>query len=162
MNQGGESIRVVHPLFQEEGGGSIPTSPLQLHIGEIHVTKAIQLNALWHSRFPNIERGNIERNRYAICYGAEFAGKFYVVAIWSSAVAANRLKDGLRALELRRLAIASDAPKNSASRVLSVMTRLIKKKGFDINRFISYQDTEVHSGTIYKAAGCRLFHVTRS
>ena len=29
--------RLVHPLFQAEGGGSIPTSPLQLHVGRIAV-----------------------------------------------------------------------------------------------------------------------------
>ena len=35
MDQCGERIRVVHPLFQVEGGGSIPTSPLQLTVGRI-------------------------------------------------------------------------------------------------------------------------------
>lgn len=153
MRQSGESIRVVHPLFQEAGGGSIPTSPLQLHVGEVTLDLAMRLNELWHSRFPLTDKTNLVRVRYGVNFAAEYEGKFYAVAIWTSPIASNRLKDGLKALELRRLAIAPDSPKNTASRVLSVMTRLIKGKGFDINRFISYQDTGVHKGTIYKAAG---------
>jgi len=150
----GESIRVVHPLFPVEGGGSIPTSPLQLHVGEIHVTRAIQLNAIWHSRLPNVVRGNIDRNTHSVCFGAEYAGNFYASAIWSSPVAGNRLSsDGTIWLELRRFAIASDAPKNTASRVMAIMVRLLRVKFPDVTRLISYHDTDVHSGTIYKAAG---------
>jgi hypothetical protein len=33
------------------------------------------------------------------------------------------------------------------------MTRIIRKEIPTITRLISYQDTEVHAGTIYKAAG---------
>ena len=49
-------------------------------------------------------------------------------------------------------AIASDAPKYTATRMLSIMVKRIKKEFPDIVRLISYQDTEVHKGTIYKAA----------
>jgi hypothetical protein len=56
-------------------------------------------------------------------------------------------------LELRRLAIAPDAPKNTATRMMGFMARDIRKRHPEINRLISYQDTEVHKGTIYKAAG---------
>jgi len=104
----GDCIRVVHPLFQKEGGGSIPTSPLQLQVGEITLDLAMQLNELWHSRFPITNKSNLSRVRYGVNYGAEFDGKFYACAIWTSPIASNRLKDGLRALELRRFAIASD------------------------------------------------------
>jgi len=37
--------------------------------------------------------------------------------------------------------------------MISIMVKLIHKKFPDINRLISYQDTEVHKGTIYKASG---------
>lgn len=149
----GDSIRVVHPLFQTEGSGSTPTSPLQLHVGQITVQKAIQLNALWHSRLPTVIRGNIDRNRHSICFAAEYDGVFYAVAIWSSPVAGLRLTRGEQWLELRRYAISEDAPKNTASRLLSVMVRLIHRKYPEIVRFISYQDCDSHSGTIYKASG---------
>jgi hypothetical protein len=125
-----------------------------LHVGEIHVTRAIQLNAAWHSRLPNVIRGNIDRNRFSVCYGAEHAGLFYASAIWSSPVAGNRIStSGEEWLELRRYAIAPDAPKNTASRVMAIMVRLIKAKFPQIQRLISYHDTDVHVGTIYRAAG---------
>ncbi len=153
MSNCGESIRVVHPLFQEEGGGSTPTSPLQLHVGQIHVTQAIQLNSVWHSRLPDVIRGNIDRNKYSVCYGAEYGNKFYAIAIWSSPVARKLATKDEDWLELRRMAIADDAPRNTASRMISVMVRKIKITFPEIKRVISYQDTEVHHGTIYKASG---------
>jgi len=51
------------------------------------------------------------------------------------------------------MAIADDAPKNTASRMIGVMRKIIKKTLPHITLLISYQDTEVHQGTIYKASG---------
>ena len=155
MNASGESIRVVHPLFQTEGGGSIPTSPLQLFIGKCHVKLACRLNELWHSRFPNIEESNILRNRRSMCFAAEYRGLFYATAIWSSPIAENRLQDGEFLIELRRMAISQDAPKNTASRMLRIMTATLKSEWPELVGLISYQDTEAHHGTIYKASGWR-------
>lgn len=56
-------------------------------------------------------------------------------------------------LELRRMALSDSCPKNTASRTIGIMVRLIKKKFPEIRRLISYQDTSVHTGTIYKASG---------
>jgi hypothetical protein len=56
-------------------------------------------------------------------------------------------------LELRRMAICDDAPKNTASRMLAFMRRDIRQTRPDIVRLISYQDTDVHRGTIYRASG---------
>lgn len=149
----GDSITVVHPLFQEEGGSSILTSPLQLVFCKLEVKRACELNAVWHSRLPKIDWSNVVRNTHYICYGAEYANKYYAVAIWSTPVAANRMKDGNKMLELRRMAISGDAPKNTASRMLGWMVRDIRKRFPDIAKLVSYQDTEVHRGTIYKATG---------
>lgn len=150
---GVDSTRVVCPLFQTGEGGSIPTSTLQLNVIEISVERARSLNAYWHSVLPRTYLANITGNRMVVCYGAEFDGRIFAVAIWTSAIAANRLTDGERCLELRRFAIAPDAPRNSASRLLSVMCRKIKQKWPDLLRAISYQAVEEHKGTIYKAAG---------
>jgi hypothetical protein len=57
--------------------------------------------------------------------------------------------------ELRRFAIAPDAPKYTASRMLAWMARDIKRTHPETPRLISYQDLEAHKGTIYKAAGWR-------
>jgi hypothetical protein len=117
------------------------------------VQAACDLNAKWHSRLPKVVAGNIYRNRHYVCYGAEFQGTYFAVGIWSSPVAANRFKNGNNILELRRLAIAPDAPFNTATRMLKIMRLDIKKRFPNVTRLISYQDTEVHQGTIYKAAG---------
>ncbi len=147
----GDSTRVVHPLFQTEDGGSIPTSPLQLHLGRISVDLAIELNAIWHSRLPVVEKSNIVRTSELVCFGAEFANVWYASAIWTNPIA--RRLNGRGWLELRRFALAPDAPANSGSRLLRVMTGQIKQAYPQITKLISYQDVAVHAGTIYSAAG---------
>ena len=92
MNSRGDSIRVVHPLFQEEGGGSIPTSPLQLYIGEISLDVAIRLNATWHSRLPEVVKNNVQRVQHLACFCAEHEGIYYPSAIWTDPIA--RLLNG--------------------------------------------------------------------
>ena len=148
-----DDVRVAYPLFQEGRGGSTPTSALQLKVLACDAKLACRLNKQWHSRFPIIHWSNVVRNKDSVCFVADCEGIYYAVAIWSSPIAANRLKNGESALELRRLAIAPDAPKNTASRMLRVMRILIEKKMPHIATLISYQDTEVHAGTIYKASG---------
>lgn len=144
-------VRVAYPLFQEEGSGSIPTSALQLRFDTIALKRAIELNREWHSRLPKIVASNIIRTVRHVCYSAEFAGVFYAVAVWTNPVA--RMLPQQTWIELRRLAISSDAPKNTATRMLAWMVRDIRKRFPTVEQAISYQDTEVHHGTIYRAAG---------
>lgn len=141
-----DDVRVTCPLFQAEYGGSTPTSALQLKIGKIPVRVAMALNRQWHSRLPEIGNG-----MQCFAFGAECNNRFYAVALWSTPVA--RLLNGLGFIELRRMAIADDAPKNTGSRMLRIMALLIKRERPDTLALISYQDTDVHTGTIYKAAG---------
>lgn len=151
MTYRGDSTRVVHPLFQTEDGGSIPTSPLQLHVGRISVDLAIDLNAAWHSRLPILDKSNIVRTKQLICFGAEFANVWYACAVWTNPVA--RLLNDKDWLELRRFAMAPDCPANSGSRLLRIMVSYIRKSYPGIQKVMSYQDTAVHAGTIYSAAG---------
>jgi hypothetical protein len=106
----------------------------------------MELNRKWHSRLPEIGNG-----LQCFWYGAECGNRWYAVAAWSSPSA--RLLNGKGLLELRRMAISDDAPKNTASRMLKVMVKLLRKERPELEKLISYQDTEVHKGTIYKAAG---------
>tara|TARA_Y100000310_G_scaffold76450_2_gene72936 strand:- start:41 stop:586 length:546 start_codon:yes stop_codon:yes gene_type:complete len=138
--------------FQIEEGGSIPTSPLQFVVSELSAKSACELNALWHSRLPYIHWSNVVRNIHYVCYVARYDGHPLAVGIWSTPVAGNRLKDGRRLLELRRLAVCAEAPKFTSSWMIGVMVKLIRKKFPDVIKLISYQDTEVHQGTIYKAS----------
>lgn len=147
----GDEARVALPLFQVEYGGSIPTSPLQLTIEKINVHLACELNRQWHSRLPKIHWSNVVRNTQYICFGAIYKNIYYAVAIWSSPVNQNRFKNGCKILELRRLAISPEAPKFTASRMLMVMRKLIKKSFKTITRLISYQDVDIHKGIIYQS-----------
>jgi len=154
----GDSTRVVHPLFHEEDDGSTPISPLQLIVGEISLTRAISLNEIWHSRLPVAKKSNMQRVRHLCCFGAHFANVFYAVGIWTDPIA--RRLNGLDILELRRFAIASDAPPNTATRIMRIMRMMIVNKFPHIKKLISYQDCEVHLGTIYAAAGWNPVSVT--
>ena len=144
----GDGVRVAQPLFPVEGQGSIPMSPLQFDIEFIPKKTFYPLNRLWHSRLP--ECGNLFDGR---CFGAIYLNVYFAVAWWSKPIAQNRFNFGKNIYELRRMAISPEAPKNTASRFLKVMTILIKREFPEIYRLISYQDTEVHKGTIYKASG---------
>ena len=146
-----DSIRVMLPLFLGADGGSIPTSSLQFHFGEISVDLAIKLVSLWHSRLPFVDKSNITRTKLLWCVGAECGGKWYAVAIWTNPISPTYAHRPF--LELRRMAIADDAPKNTASRMLSIMAKMIRRKFPKVTRVISYQDTDVHKGTIYAASG---------
>ncbi len=141
----GDSMRVMHPLFQVEDGGAIPTSPLQMRVTEIPFLLAKHLNQAWHSRLP--EFGAI----YSFSFGAQYDGKVYAVAMWSNPVARNLPQHTW--LELRRMAVSPDSPRHTPSWMLGVMTRMIRKSLPDIERLVSYSDTAVHLGTIYKASG---------
>ena len=152
-NLSADDVRDSIPLFRSGCVGSSPTSAHHLTINKCKVQRACELNEIWHSRFPKIHWSNVVRNRDYICFVAEYDGIAYASAIWSSPVAANRLKEGKTALELRRMAIADDAPKNTASRMIGVMRKIIRKRLPHITLLLSYQDTEVHQGTIYKASG---------
>jgi hypothetical protein len=154
----GDSSMVEQLSFQIEGGGSIPTSPLQFKFEIIPAKAACELNAKWHSKFPEIHWSNVVRNKRYICYAAKFEGNYFAVSIWSSPIAGHRFKDGWLLLELRRMAICEKAPKNTASRMLSWMCKDIKKRFPEIIRLISYQDTVAHLGTIYKASNWKLIN----
>ena len=152
MIPSGDCIRVVQPLFQVEGGGSIPTSPLQLEVVPVGFEYALRLNEIWHSRLPRMGTGFIKVQPF-LCFAAVNSGIAYAVAIWSNPVARNLPQREW--LELRRLAVAPDAPRHTCSRMLSVMARLLRRYRPEVSTLVSYSDTAVHAGTIYKAAGWR-------
>jgi hypothetical protein len=146
--------------YLPEDSGAMPTTPHQLILREIKPQLASVLNEKWHSRLPKIHWSNIVRNTHYVCYGIWNVQECVGVAIWSSPVAQNRFKDGKKMLELRRLALSNKCPKNTASRVISIMVKLIKRKFPEITRLISYQDTSVHKGTIYKASNWKMMAST--
>lgn len=129
-----------------------PGSPKDLELTVISAKLACSLNGVWHSRLPYIHWSNVVRNTHYVCYGFRYKSRWYAVGIWSSPVAQNRFKNGNEILELRRLAICDECPKNTATRMIKLMVKDIKERFEDIRLLISYQDTDVHAGTIYSAS----------
>lgn len=143
----------MHPLFQAGEGGSSPTPALSakgLRVERVPLEFARDLNRAWHSRLPRFGTGFIRKMPF-LCFSADHEGRSYAVAIWSNPVARNLPQREW--LELRRLTTAPDAPRNTCTRMLRVMEILIRKTRPEVSRLISYQDTEVHTGAIYRAAG---------
>jgi hypothetical protein len=134
-------------------------SPRELEYEVIKAKLACELNDKWHSRLPYIHWSNVVRNTAYVCFGAKVRGTeigengegYVAVGIWSSPVAQNRFKYGKQMLELRRMAVSDGCPKNTATHMLRFMRQWIKHNKPTIAMLISYQDTEVHVGTIYKA-----------
>lgn len=146
MNTRAEARRVMGGMFQSRTGGSIPTSAHSLFFHCIDLRHAKQLNALWHSRFPDVGGGGSRVN-----YAAEFDDICYAVAIWTNPSAAKLPQQTW--LMLKRYAIANDAPKNTASRMMGWMIRDIKKRFPEVVMLVSYSDPNTHEGTIYRATG---------
>lgn len=142
-------MMIQEPLFWD-GKFEIAESPKVLKLDVIKPQFASALNSVWHSRLPAIHWSNIVRNRYYVCYGASYMGVWVACAIWSSPV--NQHFDIVKTLELRRMAISELCPKNTATNLISRMIKDIDKRLPLVTKLISYQDTEVHLGTIYKAS----------
>lgn len=146
----GDSMRDMHPLFQVEDGSSILTSPLQMRVTTIPFLLARSLNEQWHSRMPRFGTGFIE-NQPFLSFGAQYGSRLYAIAIWSNPAARNLPQRTW--LELRRLALSPETPRHTASWMIGIMTRLIRKLRPEITHLVSYHDMDAHIGTIYKAAG---------
>lgn len=106
---------------------------------------AVNLVREWHSRLPNCQHGP-----WMYAFHGYYDDTTYVVALWNNP--STRSLPG-HWVELRRLAAAPDAPRNTCSRFMGWMVRWLKENHPEHERCISYQDTNVHLGTIYKAAG---------
>ncbi len=150
-----DRTREVHPLFPTGDGGSTPTSTLRarhLDFSECPKPHAVELVAKWHSRLPRCARGP-----WTQAFHAHFNGVTYAVALWNNP-STRCLPSHWR--ELRRMACAPDAPRNTASRFIGWMVRWFQTHHPSAEKLISYQDCQVHTGTIYRAAGWIPEHIS--
>ena len=127
----------------------MPTSPRDLDLTTTPLARAVALNEAWHSRLPLYETGFALNAK--VCFAAKYKNVIYAVAIWNHPLARNLPQQEW--LELRRMAIAPDAPKYTGSWMLAGMKRWLQENARGVTRLISYHDTAAHKGTIYKAAG---------
>jgi hypothetical protein len=104
---------------------------------------AVTLTRRWHSRLPNTQD-----NPWQFAFRAHFGHETCAVALWHNPSTRSLPSHWL---ELRRMACAPFAPRYTASRFLGWMVRFFARFHANRERCISYQDTVVHAGTIYKA-----------
>ncbi len=136
--------RRLAPLLDPlEHHAPIKASQLELRCCPPQIAR--DLIAAWHSRLPKTQRGP-----WMVAYVAHFHDTAFAAALWNNPSARNLPPDWL---ELRRLAVAEDAPHCTASWMLARMAASIRLLYPGKTRLISYQDTTVHTGTIYRAAG---------
>lgn len=144
--------RRMAPLFEPveheppEKAGQLTVEPCSPRI-------ACDMVRAFHSRLPNVQDGP-----WKLAFAAHYRHTCFGAALWH-----NPSARGLPAnwLELRRLVVAPDAPHCTASRMLGQMTRWIRRTMPEVERVISYQDCEVHTGTIYRAAGWTPAHFSK-
>ena len=136
--------RRASPLFDVDESPP-PARATDLSVSPCPVSKARLLIRAWHSRLPHTQAGP-----WSLAFASTFAGTIFAVALWHNPSARTLPQDWL---ELRRMAVAPNAPHCTASHMLSRMARWIRVARPHITRLISYQDVQVHSGTIYRAAG---------
>ena len=135
---------LMFPACPDRGGTPqiIKASVLKMQVCD--TLTAVNLCRRFHSRLPRTQQ-----NPWTLCFKAQYEDVVYGVALWHNP-SARGLPDSW--LELRRLAVTPDAPRYTASRMLGHMVRYLKKHT-NLEKCISYQDLDVHLGTIYKAAG---------
>lgn len=142
-------VEALEPLFYQPS--DLATSARQLDLEVVPMSWARQWNHDWHSQLPDLGT-SLGWGDVRIAHALTFDGGVYAVAIWTRPIAANRMAHPTdHMVELRRLAIPDYSPKYTASRMLGRMERWFKRER-DECRLLSYQMTDVHSGTIYKAA----------
>jgi len=115
---------------------------------------AVEAVRRWHSRLPNCQA-----SPWQFAFRAHFQGETLAVALWNNPSARCLPHHWL---ELRRMACSPAAPKNTPSRFLGWMVRHFRKVCPEREKCISYQDLEVHTGTIYKASGWAVEYVSKA
>ena len=132
-----------------------PTPPATVKASQLHVDRcspaiARQFIKDHHSRLPVTQRGPWMHAYKAVDPNTD---RIFATALWNNP-SARTLPNYW--IELRRMAVSADAPHCTASAFLAKMVKDLRLDGK--THFISYQDCDVHTGTIYKAAGWQIEH----
>jgi hypothetical protein len=114
---------------------------------------AVSMVELWHSRLPGCQAGP-----WQYAFRAQKDGVTYAVALWNNPCTRSLPHHWL---ELRRMACSPDSPKNTPSRMIAWMFRFFQKECPEREKCISYQDLDVHTGTIYKASGWAIEYTSK-
>lgn len=111
---------------------------------KVAATGLINFGAFWHNQLIGVAQWGRPINKYLQIGLVEGTG-------WNEF------------LELNRLVMIDDTPKNSESRFISVCLKLIRKNAPQIKWVISFADaTQCGDGTIYRASGFYLISINDS
>lgn len=143
--------RRMTPLFADEVAA--PAKASMLSVVRCDPQFAREGVKEWHSRLPITQIGP-----WKMAFAAHYEWTCFGVALWNNPSARTLPSDWL---ELRRLAVAPDAPHCTASRMLGQMARWIWANVPGCDTLISYQDCDVHTGTIYRAAGWEPAYISK-
>jgi len=158
MENCADSIKVTRSLFQVGKGGAVPTSAHDLQLQVITRNLACECYRKWHYLGDTLF---LSSHDIGVFYNGELLG-----CISFGEPNATDLKGYWNRhtqkgwLEIKRLALSPDCPKNSESRVIAISIRLLKKM-LTLKGIVTYADSGVgHVGTIYKASGFKYLGLT--
>lgn len=142
---------VEYPVNQLDDTGSIPSYPLHLlKVAECALRDVkifIETEHYSHSVF-----GITGKYFFKVTLRDRIMGAAIFGAPAGMGVTKKYSPDGHPLVELRRFVLAQECPRNSESRCISVMLRMLRKKG--VRRVLSYADpAHGHVGIIYRATG---------
>lgn len=163
MNKNKKNAGVVqteeYPLFQEEGGGAVPTSPLQLYVKRINKLTAKNFYAKWHYLGKT---GFISTDNYGAYYDGRLVGSISYGSPNATEMKGYFDRRHQRGwFEIKRLALTDECPKNSESRFISISLRLLRKTSKVVG-IVTLADSWVgHTGTIYKATGFKYLGLSK-
>lgn len=147
-----ESIdRSMHPLFQADEGGSIPTSALRFFISPVAHSVAESWIEQWHYSHRMPTGKNIP---FALWDNHEI----YAVIVYGIGVNPYQAKFlGVETvLEIKRMARSEPRLDYPLSRFISITIGFVRKQSM-VDAIIAFADPEQgHEGTVYKAAGFKL------
>lgn len=154
----GVDSSAVERLDQPGDGGSTPTSTLQkLRVQQCNLPSVSGFVSTWH--YSRSVFGLTDSHCFRVLMDDALVGAAIFGAPAGRGVAKKYAPNDERLVELRRFCMIDRLPKNSESRVLGIMCRLLRKQG--VQRVLSYADPVVgHEGTIYRAAGFQYLGTT--
>ena len=139
----GRNMDVLDPIFQiEDSVENIKARDLLFE--QCPKKHAVEFVRKYHSRLSKCQSGP-----WMFAFRAKYKNTTVAVALWNNPSTRSLPNNWL---ELRRLACSPNSPHNTCSRFISFMVNFFKNEHKNIEKLISYQDTAVHTGTIYKAS----------
>ena len=148
----GDSSMVEQLAFQLGEGGSIPTTPLQYIVCPISYREAklfIEKHHYSHSMGP-------AKCTVGLMDGYRLVGAISFGHSSGRTVASSLLKRGTNqeVLELRRMVLLDECPRNSESYFISRAISILKKQEPSALLLVAFADCNVgHSGLVYRASG---------